>query len=398
VPPPNSTSQRDRNKMYVEHEPYKPTRSVSPDSAPSNAPIRRKKDRKNNGGSPYGSSPKNKYKQPPHKNSSDSSYDNHNKSHRKTSHKTNSRTSSNVDYQQKGNKEKVVIHKNKRKSYGNQRRSHSTQNQRKKSEEKQHRINVNEQEVEFNTNSKRKRKSNKRKKKLTYDEEMEAKDDIAPLENDRIGAQYDEHGNYDKFKNRAAHKEEIRMALEAFPSQISAGTTGTAEMNFVGTNYREYNAEDQQNSYFKEDYEHKPLQAMSSIGTMNTDNLSLGNLDSGTTMNSVTTISSSVNGIETEPAKQSNVNTITSPQYNNKYMGQHQQYQGRKKKQRQPKNIKIINAHNNQQEVAQRNTTKNSRKRRKKQQQYNHNMNDIEESPTVTYTSPSYNNNNQYSD
>merc|ERR1712083_543905 len=64
------------------------------------------------------------------------------------------------------------------------------------------------------------------------------------------------------------------MELEAFPSNVSAGTTDTQDMEFVGSNYDAYRPQ-QENSYFKEDG-FCPVD----------DNLSLGNLDSGTTIDS----------------------------------------------------------------------------------------------------------------
>jgi len=110
---------------------------------------------------------------------------------------------------------------------------------------------------------------------VSFHDPEEEMDTVAPLKNDVFALQYDEYGKpvkEDIYANRKMHKEEIRVALEAFPSNVSQNTTTTADMNFVGNNYNEYRGDQQENSYFKEEG-FCPVE----------DNLSLGNLDSQTT-------------------------------------------------------------------------------------------------------------------
>ncbi len=148
------------------------------------------------------------------------------------------------------------------------------------------------------------------------------------------------------------------MQLAAFPSEISAGTTGTAEMNFVGSNYREYNPMVNNNSYFKED-DHGAFEP-----STKSDGLSLGDLDSG---NTVTTVTSSIamETIITPTTNQSpdyNFKQYQSPQqqyasHAQKYQGsggsghahQQQQYKNHKKRNKRqppPNDIKIIHPQN----------------------------------------------------
>ena len=111
------------------------------------------------------------------------------------------------------------------------------------------------------------------RKKVSFHESEEEMDTVAPLKNDVFAEQYDEHGNRNIYANRKQNKEEIRKQLEAFPSNVSGGSTTTADMEFVGNNYTHYAVDQQENSYFKEDG-FCPVD----------DNLSLGNLDSNTTL------------------------------------------------------------------------------------------------------------------
>lgn len=223
-------------------------------------------------------------------------------------------------------------------------------------------------------------------RKVTWDEAQqneEAKDGLAPLKHDIYGSKFDEHGNYNKYAGREQNKQEIKMALEAFPSNISGGTTRTEEMNFVGSNYNQYNPNDQINSYFKEDYEHAPINGYAS------DNLSLGNLDSGTTVtssiapSSIAPSSIAPSSIAMGPVTPT-IDASKQQQHQHQYQGQYHAHQGHRNTsnrngshrnvRHRPNNIKIIKP-------------QNAGKVRAKQQRNNVNNDGDDQSPTLTYTS-----------
>lgn len=134
-----------------------------------------------------------------------------------------------------------------------------------------------DEEAEADATAKRKEKHKEKRRansKRVYNEKEEAMDDIGPLPNDRMEVLLN------KYAGRAQNKQMIKTALEAFPSTISAGTTGTADMEFVGNNYNNYEAE-HENSYFKEDREAQHV-------------LRLGNLDSATTVGTVDTVATAL--------------------------------------------------------------------------------------------------------
>eukprot|EP01083_Nonionella_stella_P023975 66348_1 len=157
----------------------------------------------------------------------------------------------------------------------------------------------------------------------------EAEDDLFPLENDRIGPRYDEHGRYNKYAGRKQHKDSIRMQLAAYPSNISDGTTGTEEMKFVGTNYHEYNPADQNNSYFKdEEYGHDRTKTNITSTTVTTQ-WSLGNLDSQSSDQATEVTDPTTEPLTPTTATSFTSTAITSPGINSQqYQGHHGNYQG----------------------------------------------------------------------
>ena len=430
LPHENRKNINDNNNNNNNNNYYRSTKSQSPESNAINS-TKRKKKRQNS----------HSYQQAQHKGSYDDDDNNNNntnsprqkynrkgisqrrgsKKTKKGHTKTGSRSTNTTNMSSSSYQIGIGTNPSSLKDRSHNRRSHSSQTrkiedpmsspQQQQSQQHQHQHQHQHQRQQSHSKQRQQQKSSnsgsKKKRKQTYDEENdpEADDDIGPLANDRLGQMYDENGNFDKYKNRKANKEEIRMALAAFPSTISAGTTGTEEMNFVGSNYDGYNPNNQINSYFKEDYEHNP------VGGYGSDNLSLGNLDSGTTITSSIAPSSiapsSIAPSSIAPSSVAMVSPTQHQQGQQYYQHRHQQHQHQHQHQQQQQQQQHYQQQYQQQQQQQQQQYRQKRNnhrhqpnnikiiepqavgkvRAKHRNIMNNNHNDDDASPTLTYTS-----------